>query len=93
LRDILPAVKHSFERFNGSGYPDGLSGQKIPLHARIIAAAYSFEKILGDGPRDKISIKNALFKLNSSAQEGLIDPEIVKAMAIAFRMGLLEDTD
>jgi len=90
LRDILPAVKHSFERFDGSGSPDGLAGDKIPLHARIIAAAYFFENILGDGTRDKMSIKEALFRLNSLAQEGQVDPDIVKAMAIAFRMGLLE---
>ena len=90
LREILPAVKHSFEKFDGSGQPDGLSGLDIPLHARIIAAANAFDEILGGGPRDKLSTKEALFELNTLSQQGHIDPELVKAMAIAFRMGLLK---
>jgi HD-GYP domain-containing protein (c-di-GMP phosphodiesterase class II) len=90
LREILPAVKHSFEKFDGSGYPDGLAGDQIPLHARIIAGARAFDELLGDGPRDKLAMKEALFDLNALAQEGEIDPETVKAMAIAFRTGFLE---
>lgn len=92
LREVLPAVKHSFERFDGSGHPDGLAGTSIPLHARIISAAHAFDEILGEGEgsRDKPSTKEALFKLNALAQQGHIDPELVKAMAIAFRMGLLD---
>lgn len=34
---ILPAIRHHHERFDGAGYPDGVSGEKIPLIARIIA--------------------------------------------------------
>jgi hypothetical protein len=90
LREILPAVKHSFEKFDGSGYPDGLAGGQIPLHARIISGARAFDKLLGEGPRDKFAMKEALFDLNTIAQKGEIDPEIVKAMAISFRMGLLD---
>ncbi len=90
LREILPAVKHSFEKYDGSGCPDGLAGEEIPLHARIIAAARAFAKILADESADKLATKEALFKLNALAQEGQIDPELVKAIAIAFRMGILE---
>jgi HD-GYP domain-containing protein (c-di-GMP phosphodiesterase class II) len=34
---ILPAVRHHHERFDGAGYPDGVSGEKIPVIARVIA--------------------------------------------------------
>jgi HD-GYP domain-containing protein (c-di-GMP phosphodiesterase class II) len=91
LREILPAVKHSFEKFDGSGCPDGLVAEQIPLHARIIAAAHAFDEILASGPGgEKLSTKDALFQLNNLAQEGEIDPQLVKALAIAYRMGLLD---
>ena len=90
MQEMLPAVKHSFEKYNGSGYPDGLAGAQIPLHARIIAAARIFAEILEDGTQNKLATKDALFKLNALAQQGHIDPELVKALAIAFRMGILE---
>lgn len=93
LREILPAVKHSFEKFDGSGYPDGLAGEEIPLHARIIAAAHAFDEILQGSTGDKLSTKEALFQLNSLSQQGHIDPDLVKALAIAYRMGLLDTGD
>jgi response regulator RpfG family c-di-GMP phosphodiesterase len=93
LREILPAVKHSFEKFDGSGYPDGLAGERIPLHARIIAAAHAFDEILQGSTGDKPSTKDALFQLNSLSQQGHIDPDLVKALAIAYRMGLLDTGD
>lgn len=90
LREILPAVKHSFEKFDGTGSPDGLAGKEIPLHARIIATARAFNEVLADASQaDKLTAKEALLALSSRAQQGEIDPELVKALAIAYRMGLL----
>ncbi len=43
LADVLPGVLHHHERFDGKGYPKGLSGEGIPLSARIIALADSFD--------------------------------------------------
>lgn len=45
LRSVLPGIRHHHERFDGKGYPDGLSGESIPLHARIICVADSFDAI------------------------------------------------
>jgi diguanylate cyclase (GGDEF)-like protein/putative nucleotidyltransferase with HDIG domain len=45
---VLPAVRHHHERWDGSGYPDGLCGQDIPLAARILAVADSFEALTSD---------------------------------------------
>src|SRR5262249_16655739 len=39
LRSIVPAIRHHHEKWDGSGYPDGLAGQAIPLAARIISFA------------------------------------------------------
>jgi len=92
FRGILSTVKHSFERYDGSGVPEGLAGKDIPLHARIIATARTFDEILGEGASENLSLKEALFKLNSRAQEGEMDPELVKALAIAYRMGLIDSS-
>jgi HD-GYP domain-containing protein (c-di-GMP phosphodiesterase class II) len=50
LEDVLPAVLHHHERFDGMGYPDGLQGEAIPLSARIIAVADSYDAMTSDRP-------------------------------------------
>src|SRR5437667_5522402 len=45
LGDIMPAVRHHHERWDGTGYPDGLRGEEIPLTARIIGAAEVFDAL------------------------------------------------
>jgi HD-GYP domain-containing protein (c-di-GMP phosphodiesterase class II) len=47
---LAPAVRASHERWDGSGYPDGLAGEEIPLAARIIAACDTYEAITTDRP-------------------------------------------
>jgi putative two-component system response regulator len=47
---ILPAILHHHERHDGSGYPMGLSGESIPLLARIIAVADTYDAIVSDRP-------------------------------------------
>jgi putative two-component system response regulator len=47
---ILPAILHHHEHYDGSGYPAGLSGEEIPLLARIIAVADTYDAILSDRP-------------------------------------------
>ncbi len=46
LKDIIPAVKHHHELFNGSGYPDHLQGDEIPFYARIVSVADSFDTMV-----------------------------------------------
>jgi putative nucleotidyltransferase with HDIG domain len=47
---ILRAVRHHHERYDGTGYPDGLSGEEIPLAARILAVADSYDAIISGRP-------------------------------------------
>ena len=46
LQDAVPAIRHHHERFDGHGYPDNLSGEEIPLGARIIHVADAFDSML-----------------------------------------------
>src|SRR5262249_53819168 len=53
LQVVLPGVRHHHEAYSGRGYPDGLKGESIPLMARIIAVADSFDAMCSDRPYRK----------------------------------------
>lgn len=77
LKDIFLIVRHHHERYDGQGYPDGLKGEEIPLPARIINVADSFDAMTADRPyRKAMSEEEALeeMKKNSGSQ---FDPEVV----------------
>lgn len=48
--DLLPIVRHHHERFDGSGYPDGLAAREIPLGARIVAVCDAYDALTSDRP-------------------------------------------
>ncbi|MBS4026657.1 MAG: diguanylate cyclase [Clostridia bacterium] len=76
-KKLLPAIKHHHERYDGKGYPDGLPGEKIPLEARILALADSFDAMLSDRPyRLSLGIEKALKELQENAGQQF-DPELV----------------
>jgi putative two-component system response regulator len=47
---LVPIVRHHHERFDGRGYPDGLSGDEIPLLARIVSVCDAYDSIVSDRP-------------------------------------------
>ncbi len=53
LEPLLDMVRHHHERFDGKGYPDGLSGEDIPLEARVMAVADTFHALISDRPYRK----------------------------------------
>ncbi|TMC67772.1 MAG: HD domain-containing protein, partial [Chloroflexi bacterium] len=50
LRGVVPIVRHAYERWDGTGYPDALVADQIPLTARILAVAIAFESMLAERP-------------------------------------------
>ncbi len=77
LRHILPAILHHHEHYDGSGYPHGLAGVNIPLDARIIAVADSFDAMVADRPyRKGLSTTEAVREL-VRCSGSQFDPEIV----------------
>ena len=78
LRRILPMVRHHHERMDGSGYPDGLSGEQIPLQARILQIADVYDALIRDRPyRAALSPEEALEILRREAARGWLDPGLV----------------
>lgn len=68
LAGTAPLVRHHHERFDGEGYPDGLKGEDIPMGARIIAVADSYDAMTTDRSyRKALSRKVALDTLRSKA--------------------------
>ncbi|MDA8233314.1 MAG: HD-GYP domain-containing protein [Clostridia bacterium] len=79
FKEIVPIIYHHHERFDGMGYPGGLTGEQIPLLSRIITVADSFEAMTADRCyRGKLSCYNALeeLKKNSGTQ---FDPVVISA--------------
>ena len=64
--NIISYIQHHHERFDGTGYPDGLAGDRIPLGARIIAISDSYDSMTSDRPYRKLlsngEAKNELLK-------------------------------
>lgn len=80
LSEFLPAIRNHHERLDGTGYPDGLRGDDIPLSARIVAVADCFNAMIGRRPyRPPMAPSRALELLDRAAGAHL-DPEVVRAM-------------
>lgn len=77
LQDTIPLIRHHQERWNGTGYPAGLSGENIPILARMFAVVDAFDALTSNRPyRKKISTDEALQYLREQAGI-LFDPKIV----------------
>ena len=78
---LLDAVRHSHERFDGSGYPDGLAGEFIPMASRIIAVADAYDALCSWRPyREKWDRTVAIDELKRSSTAGQFDPAVVDAL-------------
>jgi diguanylate cyclase (GGDEF)-like protein len=78
LKQIIPYVRAHHERWDGGGYPDGLIGEEIPLVARILAVADSFDAMTSDRPyRESLGIERALSEIKRCSGTQF-DPYVVQ---------------
>lgn len=87
-QDIIDAVKHHHERYDGSGYPDGIAGEIIPLGARIIKICDAVDAMLSDRPYRKALNMPEVREQLMLFSEREFDPYLV---SIVFRDSLLEE--
>jgi len=79
FRSVLPIIRHHHERMNGSGYPDGLQGEQIPLTARILAVSDVFDALTTKRSyREPILPQEALTVMTKEVQHGWLDGAIVE---------------
>ncbi len=77
--DIIPLIKHHHERYDGNGYPDGLSGNDIPYLARVLTVVDCFDAMTTDRPyKAGKSFEGAIEELKRYSNSQF-DPEIVEA--------------
>ena len=87
LKDVLPGIELHHERLDGAGYPYGLSGDKIPLMARIIAVADTLDAITTNRPyQSAMDLQFALDRIRSLAVSRF-DPKVVAALETAVKDG------
>ena len=92
LKDMLPGIELHHERLDGQGYPYGLSGDQIPIMARIIAVADTFDAITTNRPyQSAMDLEYALERIRSLAITRF-DPKVVEALESAIHAGRLRLT-
>jgi HD-GYP domain-containing protein (c-di-GMP phosphodiesterase class II) len=93
LTACLPSILHHHERWDGKGYPYGLKAEAIPLEARILTIADSFDAMTSLRPyRQPLSYKDAINELRKNAGKQF-DPELVEKfipIALATRADEIE---
>ncbi len=87
LHPALPGVLFHHERWDGRGYPTGIAGEEIPLQARILAVADSFDAMTSDRPyRRALAVKAAIAEVEGCAGTQF-DPGVAAAFLEAWESG------
>jgi putative two-component system response regulator len=88
LRNVLPIIRHHHERMDGSGYPDRLRGENIPLNARILHVVDVYDALTTDRPyRKSLSRQCATSILQEEAAQDWLDSFLVDEF-LALRLDL-----
>jgi HD-GYP domain-containing protein (c-di-GMP phosphodiesterase class II) len=91
MQGIIPGMRYHHERWSGGGYPQGLKEKEIPLQARIIAVADTFDAMTTDRPYQvAFTFKAAVERINDLRGVSF-DPEVVDAFNRAFEAGELAE--
>jgi putative two-component system response regulator len=81
FRHVLPIIRHHHEKWNGSGYPDGLKGEQIPLTARILQVTDIYDALTTDRPyRKALSIDEAFAIMREEVKRDWWDGSIVNEL-------------
>jgi HD-GYP domain-containing protein (c-di-GMP phosphodiesterase class II) len=87
LERVGRIVRHHHERFDGRGYPDGLSGDEIPAGSRILGVADAYVAMSEDRPyRDRLADEEVHRELARGAGTQF-DPEVVEALRVELELG------
>lgn len=93
LRDALPAIRHHHERWDGGGYPDGLAAEAIPLIARIVNAADTWDACTSDRPYQRALSPGEARAVLTGLRGTQLDPAVHDALeAVLARRGAADAT-
>jgi putative two-component system response regulator len=78
FRAVLPIIRHHHEKLDGTGYPDGLKGDEIPITARILQTVDIYDALTTDRPyRPALPVEEALETMRSEAKRGWWDSALI----------------
>jgi HD-GYP domain-containing protein (c-di-GMP phosphodiesterase class II) len=83
IEDSFTIIRHHHENFDGTGYPDGLKGNEIPMASRIIAVCNAYDTMICGRPHRKPMAKEAALKELEDNKGGQFDPIVVDAFVRA----------
>jgi len=89
LKDVIPGMKHHHERWEGGGYPDGLKGEDIPLQARIVSVADTFDAMTTTRPYQRAMDIRFVFQRLRDLAGNRFDPAVVAALIRSYEKGEL----
>jgi len=93
LEGAMPILLYHHERYDGSGYPFGLAGDKIPLEARIFAVVDAYDALTSDRPyRQATSPQEALAEIKANAATQF-DPQVVESFTAVLTRLLMVEQD
>lgn len=79
--NVLKIIRHTHEKMDGSGYPDGLSGEEIPLGSRIIAVADAYDSLTSSRPyREAWNVEAAISEIKKSLDNNHYDKDVVATL-------------
>ncbi|HET7435097.1 MAG TPA: HD domain-containing phosphohydrolase [Thermoanaerobaculia bacterium] len=87
LIDIIPGMKYHHEKWSGGGYPDNLEGDQIPMQARIVAIADTFDAMTTNRPYQKAMELGYVVEKIKSFAGSRFDPRVVDAFVNAVKKG------
>ncbi|MGH7410587.1 MAG: HD-GYP domain-containing protein [Candidatus Methylomirabilis sp.] len=88
LKLVLPIIRHHHERWDGSGYPDGLKGQAIPLTARILQVVDIYDALITARPyKPSFEVDRVFSIMKEEAEKGWRDPEMLEHLLHLLEAG------
>jgi HD-GYP domain-containing protein (c-di-GMP phosphodiesterase class II) len=87
LKDIIPGIRNHHETWDGNGYPDNLTGEEIPMVARIIGVADTFDAMTTTRPYQQAMTLDYVLQKMQSMSGSRFDPVVVEAFIAAIESG------
>lgn len=93
LAPVLPIIRHHKEHYDGTGYPDGLRGEAIPIGAQVVGIVDVYSALTNDRPfRRAKTHDEALMILRHRAKQGIHDPQLVEQFCDSMGQVPVDDT-
>ncbi len=90
LINMIPGMLYHHERWEGGGYPEGLAGERIPMQARIVTIADTFDAMTTNRPYQKAMEMNYVVEKIGSFRNTRFDPRVVEAFMDAITSGEIQ---